>query len=170
MILRLCQVLAIASVVTFLISGCDSGDPVDRPDPSDVAGRYSFTEFIFRPTSPAVQPINVLDTLNAGRTHLDLSSAGNFILRYEFVGGGEYFLNGTFTVTERAVRIEGLREHREFYNRVLLAEQFLLRRDETAPGILTAEVPLTVNPASFSDRYVGITQLEGELHLRLEEQ
>lgn len=169
MILRLSPLLA-ALFVTFSVAGCDSGDPDDQPEPRDVAGSYSFTEFVFQPTSSAVQPISVLDTLDANSTHLDLSSAGNFIFAYEFVGGDEYFLSGTFTVTERTVRIAGAREHREFYNRILLAEEFTLRRDEAAPGVLTAEIPLTVNPAIFSDRYAGITALEGTLHLQLEEQ
>ncbi len=167
--IRLCLSL-LAVLVTVSLAACDSGDPIDQPEPRDVAGRYSFTEFEFRPTSSAVQPINVLDTLETSRTHLDLSSGGNFIFRYGFVAGDEYFLGGSFTVTERSVRIDGAREQRESYNRILLSEDFTLRRDETRSGLLTAEVPLTVNPANFSRRYVGITALEGTLHLRLEQQ
>lgn len=162
--------LVAALSLALSVAACDSGDPEDQPQPRDVAGRYSFTEFVFDPISSAVQPINVLDTLEANTTHLDLSSGGNFIFAYEFVEGDEYFLSGSFTVTEQTVRILGSSDHRESYNRILLAEQFTLRRDEAAPGVLTAEVPLTVNPANFSNRYVGITALEGTLRLRLEEQ
>lgn len=160
----------VAVLGCFLFTACDSGDPDDEPRPRDVAGEYRFTEFTFTPTSTSVQPIAVLDTLVEANTRLNLLSGGSFIFAYEFVGGEEYFLGGNFSVTERTVRIRGNENDREFYNQLLLAEDFNLRRDEAGSDVLSADVPLTVNPAEFSSRYEGILQLEGTLHLRLERQ
>lgn len=160
----------IAVLGCFLFAACDSGDPDDEPEPQDVAGEYRFTEFSFTPTSTSVQPISVLDTLVAENTHLNLLSGGSYIFAFEFVGGEQYFLGGTFSVTERTVRIRGAESDRELYNQLLLAEDFNLRRDDTQPDVLSADVPLTVNPAEFSPRYEGILQLEGTLHLRVERQ
>lgn len=153
-----------------VLGACDSGDPIDEPEPRDVAGRYSFTQFVFQPNSALVQPINVLDTLVVGRTHLDLSSGGNFIFAYEFVQGDQFFLGGDFGVTANAVRIDGIREQRSSYNKLLLDEDFTLRRSSDTPGVLTAEIPKTIDPVTFSDRYEGIGSLAGTLRLRLVKQ
>lgn len=162
--------LSVALLCVLVLGACDSGDPIDEPEPRDVAGRYSFTEFIFQPSSSLVQPINVLDTLVVGRTHLDLSSGGNFIFAYEFMNGDQFFLSGNFAVTANSVRIDGDREHRSSYNKLLLNEDFTLRRSSDTPGVLIAEVPQTIDPATFSDRYEGIGSLSGTLRLRLVKQ
>ncbi len=160
-------ILSIALLSMVVLGACDSGDPIDEPEPRDVAGRYNFTQFVFQPSSAAVEAINVLDTLVVGRTHLDLSSGGNFIFAYEFVAGDQFFLSGDFRVTANAVRIDGARDHRASYNRLLLDEDFTLRRNDDAPGVLTAEIPKTIDPAAFSDRYEGINSLSGTLSIRL---
>lgn len=157
----------LAVITVFVLTGCDSGDPADEARPSDVAGEYRFTQFEFTPTAQVVEPINVLDTLVTSDTHLNLSSGGNFIFAYKFVEGDLYFLTGNFSVTERTVRIDGLSENRSLYSQLLLREDFTLRRDETNPDVLTAEIDLTVNPAAFSDRYQGVGSLDGRLNLRL---
>lgn len=158
----------LAVIVLFVLTGCDSGDPADDASPSDVAGEYIFTEFVFTPVAQeVVQPINVLDTLVTSTTHLNLFSAGSFIFFYEFVEGDQDFLTGDFSVTDRTVRIDGSSDHRSKYNDLLLMEDFTLRRDETNPNVLTAEIELTVNPSAFSDRYEGIGSLDGTLNLRL---
>jgi hypothetical protein len=158
----------LAVIILFVLTGCDSGDPADEARHSDVAGEYRFTEFVFTPTAQVVQPINVLDTLVTSDTHLNLSSGGNFIFAYKFVEGDLYFLTGSFSVTERTVRIDGLTENRSLYSQILLREDFTLRRDETNPNVLTADIELTdVNPSAFSDRYKGIGSLDGTLSLRL---
>ncbi len=152
------------------LAACDSGDPIDEPHPRDVAGRYVFTEFVFQPSSSLVQPINVLDTLVVNGTHLSLSSDGSFIFAYEFVNGDLFFLGGDFSVTANSVRIDGIRDQRPTYNQVLLNEDFTLRRSSETPGVLTAEIPQTIDPVTFSDRYEGIGSLSGTLRLRLVKQ
>ncbi len=161
-----CSALALA-VLLLLASGCDSGDPVDEPHPRDVAGVYTFTEFIFQPSGQAVQPIVVLDTLEQSQTNLRLSSGGEFSLTYQFVNGDLYFPSGEFTVSAQSVRLtvsEGARDH---FQRLLLPDRFALRRSVDDPNLLTAEIPQTINPSEFSDRYEGVEEMTGTMRLRL---
>lgn len=152
-----------------IMSGCDSGDPIDRPDPRDVAGRYSFTELRFQPVGGAVQPINVLDTLDQSGTDLRLSSDGTFILSFEFVNGSPFFLNGQFSVSELTVKIDGSDSQNSTYARLLLSSDFTLRRNLDQPGLLTAEISRVIDPSAFSNRYRGVPSLDGKLFIRLEE-
>ena len=150
------------------LSACDSGDPIDEPEPADVAGRYNFTQFTFQPNSQAVLPINVLDTLVLDQSHLDLSSGGNFILAYEFIQGDQFFLGGDFRVTATSVRISGSEDDRSDFNRLLLTEEFTLRRDADNTGVLTAEIPRTISdPGDYFDLYEGIESISGTLRMRL---
>lgn len=162
--------LSVALLGLLAVGACDSGDPIDEPEPRDVAGRYTFSQFVFEPNSAAVQPINVLDTLVVSRTHVDLSSDGIFFFTYEIEGGDLFFLGGNFSVTASAVRIDGVRDQRASYNRILLDEDFTLRRNADTPGVLTAEVPKTIDPSAYSDRYEGIGSITGILRLRLVKQ
>lgn len=161
--------LLFAALFSIVVLGaCDSGDPIDEPEPRDVAGRYIFTEFSFQPNSSAVEPINVLDTLEVTNSTVDLSSDGIFYFAFKFIEGDQYFVSGQFGVTAAAVRIDGDRERRVTFNKLLLDEDFTLQR--ASEGVLTAEIPKTIDPAIFSDRYQGINSLTGTLRLRLARQ
>lgn len=151
-----------------LLAACDSGDPIDTPDPAEVAGLYAFDELSFRPDGAGIQPVNLLDTLRAQTTLLRLSSSGVFFLDYEFVGGTPYFVRGTFEVSPRIVRLKGEREDRDEYRRLLLDDEILLYRTDDDPDVLTATVQKTVNLAAFSpERYAGVTSAPGTLRIRL---
>jgi hypothetical protein len=161
--------LALPFLVALLIlGGCDSTDPDDNGDTREVAGLYRFTEFIFVPEAPAVESINVLDTLSAGQTDLRLSSDGTFIFSYQFVNGTPFFLNGGFAATSNTVQIAGIANQNDTYARILLTPSFTLRRDENNPDLLTADIRKTINPSQFSNRYRGINSINGTLRLRLE--
>ena len=153
-----------------ILSGCDSGDPVDRPDPRDVAGRYNFTEFRFDPEGPGFADINVLDTLDAGGTDLRLSSDGTFILSIEFVNGSPFFLSGDFSVSNTTIEFEGRENQSSTYTQILLTQSFVLRRDLDDDDVLTASITKNIDPSAFSNRYRGVNSMNGTLHLRLEQQ
>ena len=54
---------AAAVLLLFFVAwGCDSGDPVERISPEDVAGKYDFTAFTFEPDAQAIAPLDLLDT------------------------------------------------------------------------------------------------------------
>lgn len=160
--------LVAAALAVVLFGGCDSGDPVDQPEPEDVAGVYHFTEYTFQPSGTAFQPIVVLDTLDNEETNLWLSSDGDFILFYRFVSGQLYFPSGNFEVRARAVSLSGSDEDADRFTRLLLDRNFTLRRDPDQPDVLTAEIPKTIDPSAFSDRYAGVESMSGTLRLRLE--
>lgn len=158
--------LFLSGLIAF--TGCDSGDPIDAPKPADVAGTYGFTELTFQPTAAGVAPANVLDSLDALNTDLRLSSGGNFILSYQFKGAQEFFLSGDFDVSASTVKIKGDRNDRGEFNKLLLDNEFTLRRSETASGVLTAEIQKSVNLAAYAPtKYAGLTSVPGTLRLRL---
>ena len=162
---------ALAALLVFLALGqaaCDSGDPIDAPGPEDVAAIYDFTALSFTPQAQAVQPVNLLDSLDLTDTNLRLGSSGNFILTYQFLGGGPFFLTGDFSVTEQTVRIEGRGEDRDDYRLLFLEEDFTLRRT-AGLGTLSADIVKNVNLQEYDpDKYAGLTSVPGTLRLRLE--
>lgn len=164
---RSCLLLAL---LCFALSACDSGDPIDEPHPRDVAGQYEFSEFTFEPTGTAFQPINVLDTLVQAETNLRLSSGGQFILSYQFENGDVFFPAGRFSVTARTVTLNFDDSYRGQVEELLLSDEMTLRRSEDAEDVLTAEIPKTINPSEFSERYEGVTSMSGALRLRLVQQ
>ncbi len=152
------------------VSGCDSGDPIDEPHAREVAGQYDFTEFTFEPSGAGFQPIVVLDTLVLHETNLRLSSGGNFILSYQFVDGDVFFPSGEFSVTAQSVRLNGNDADLDDFEKLLLDDEFTLRRSDDEPGLLTAEISKTIDPSAFSDRYEGVSSMSGTLRLGLEKQ
>ncbi len=154
----------------FLTAGCDTGDSDDGTDPDEVAGIYLFTEYHFVPDGAGFSTINVLDTLDAGFTELLLTSDGDFQLRYRFVDGGIFHADGSFTVRPSRVTLTGDPEDAADFERLLLDRTFTLRRDEAQPDILQADIRKRINPSAFSDRYAGVEQMDGVLHLKIERQ
>lgn len=159
--------LLCASAALLLVGGCDSGDPDDGADPRDVAGIYRFTEYSFSSSATAVEPIDVLDTLNTAGTELRLASDGDFQMLVQFVGGDLFLAHGTFSVTTRSVSLNGSDDDEDDFERLLLDQSFTLRRDPDQPDVLSAEIPKTINPSAYSDRYAGIESMTGTLRLRL---
>lgn len=149
-----------------LLAGCDSGDPIDREGPSDVAGVYHFAELRFRPDASGLTTANVLAALDSANTQLRLSDNGNFTLLYEFKNGSPYTAIGKFEVTERTVRLNG--SGTENYVRLLLDPTTTLQRSETERRVLSATIRKTVNLDAYDpDEYAGLTSVHGTLYIRL---
>jgi hypothetical protein len=167
MVYRFTSILALALLV--ILSGCDSGDPINEPRPADVAGTYSFAELRFVPDASATQPADVRARMNTAVSNLGLSSGGNFVLRYEFVGDSEYIISGDFDVRATTVRVRGRAADRSHYQRLLLDNEFTLNRDAANPTQLSAQIQQRVNLEAFDQAaYRGLTDVPGRLHIRLE--
>lgn len=156
----------------FLLAACDSGDPIDEPEPADVAGTYRFTELAFQPEAAGVAPANVRDTLDTSATSLQLTPEGDFLLQYQFKGTGPnrgpYFVIGSFGVSDRAVRLEASRESAANLQRLLLSNELSLRRSEEAPGVLFASIERTANLEAYDPaKYAGLRSVPGTLQVRL---
>ena len=152
----------------FILQACDSGDPIETPNPAEVAGLYLFEELHFVPDGQGIEPADLLDTLRTETTIVRLSSSGVFYIDYEFKGGTPYFLRGTFEITARTVQLQGEREHRDEYRKILLEENFILRRDELDQDVLSAEIIKTVDLQAYSpERYAGVSAAPGTLYVRL---
>jgi hypothetical protein len=163
---RLIAFVAIISLAA--IVGCDSGDPINEPRPSDVAGTYTFAELRFVPDAAATQPADVRARMNTGISSLGLSSGGNFVLRYEFTGQSEFIVSGDFDVRATTVRVRGRAADRQHYQRLLLDNEFTLNRDPANPNVLTSQIQQRVNLEAFDNvAYRGLTDVPGRLHVRL---
>lgn len=160
-----------ASVVllnlVFVLSGCQKENPV-QVLPEDVAGTYDFTHFIFIPDAAAIAPANVLDTLVAQNTNLKLTAGGQFVLSYQFIGGVESLIAGTFEVNERRVTLRAYSGAEAQLSALLLDSPLVLNRTDVE-GVLEVSLRKTVNLAAFSNRYRGVPPVEGTLRLRLEQ-
>jgi len=162
------RVIPILLLAFICLQACDSGDPIEMPDPAEVAGLYLFEDLHFIPDGQGIEPADLLDTLRTEATLIRFSSSGVFYVDYEFIGGTPYFLRGTFEVTARTVQLHGEREHRDEYRKLLLEENLILQRDELDPDILSAQLVKTVDLQAFSpDKYAGVTAAPGTLFLRL---
>lgn len=158
-----------AAAAVLALGGCDSGDPDDNPDPSDVDGTYEFTQYVFEPSGSGFQPIQVLDTLDTEETELRLFADGEFFLIYQFVAGDQYLVTGEFDVSTGAVTLSVGDEDQADVERILLSDEFTLRRDPDGSDVLSAEVTKTINPSAFSDRYEGVESMAGTLRIRLDQ-
>lgn len=159
--------LAIVAAV-LIFTGCDGGDPINEPRPADVAGSYTIEELRFVPDATATSPADVRERLNTEITSLLLSSGGNFLLRYQFIEGDEYFVSGDFDVRATNVRIRGRAVDRPRYQELLLDNEFVLNRDPANPNVLANQVQQRVNLQEFDrERYQGLTDVPGRLHIRL---
>lgn len=157
----------LAVLVLLVMMGCDSGDPINQPRPADVAGTYVFQELRFVPNASATQPADVGSRLTTG-TSLGLSSGGNFVLMYTFVGEDDYIVSGDFEVRATTVRIRGSSQQRDQYQRLLLEPDFTLQRDPDNPRVLTARISRSVDLEAYDrDAYQGLDNVPGELHIRL---
>lgn len=146
-----------------LLAACDTGG--EDATPADVAGEYRFTEFRFVPDAPLLPPADLLDTLVAEQTRLQLFSSGRFTLLYQYRGAPPTFIGGDFDVSDERVRLIGHEDEARFYRALLLGTEVTLRRDG-ADGFV-ATLPRTVDLDAFSDRYDGLRSVEGTVRLQL---
>ena len=169
MIRSFCRTLPVVLLLAGLLSvaACDSGDPIDEPDPAEVAGTYQFTEFSFDPEAPILPTFNLLaDTLVASATRLELFDGGAYVLTYQLEGGTRQPLSGNFRLTDDEVRLRGDEDDEDAYENMLLPRSFNLER--SGENVLTADLNRTVDLADYSDRYSGIgDDIDGTLHMRL---
>ena len=162
--LRLLFVVALAGG----LSACDS-EGADGPDPSDVAGVYAISTFSFDPDIQILDPVSVLDTLDAGQSSLEILDGGQVLFRYRLRGTGSTsrLLTGEASVRNEQVRITFEDGSETLRRRLLLPNQVTFDRDGTT---LSAETETTVNLEAFSPRYgTGGTfrNVEGTLVLTL---
>src|SRR5690625_2118408 len=68
--------------VALLLAACNSGDPIEGPDPSEVSGQYTIDALEFQ--LGGVTVADVRERLVVGDSFLELWSNGDFILRYRF--------------------------------------------------------------------------------------
>ncbi len=144
--------------------GCDSGD--DGPTAGDVAGEYRFTELRFVPLSSAVSAVNVLDTLVVSETRLQLFSSGRFTLLYQFQGGNAEFIGGNFSVSDDRITLKGESDQERFYRALLLGLETRLDRNQIDTS-LSGDIRKKANLEEFSDRYVGLPSVDGNLKIAL---
>lgn len=157
----------LAGILLFL-SACDSGDPINQPRPEDVAGTYRFDELRFVPRASATAPANVMARLDSSNTYIGLSSGGNFVLHYRFTGENDFLVSGDFEVRATTVRLRGLSQHRDQYQRLLLEPDLTLNRDPDNGRVLTARISREVDLEAYDpEAYSGLRNVPGEMHIRL---
>jgi len=151
--------------VALLLAACNSGDPIEGPDPSEVSGQYTIDALEFQ--LGGVTVADVRERLVVGDSFLELWSNGDFILRYRFAD--EPGLNGAAGSFD--LRTTNLTLHFESGDpeRLLLPTQFRLERDLENQDLLSTRMTTHVNlhaydPSRFSS---GQTNVEGVLHARL---
>jgi hypothetical protein len=145
--------------------GCDLSDPV-RVLPEDVAGNYTFNEFIFVPDASALDAANLLDTLVIDNTRLRLLDGGQFTLNYQFQGGSESLISGDFTVNESEIRLQAASGSEARLTSLLLHSPITFTRDIDNNRLESMRTK-TVDLSSYSSRYAGVPPVQGQLYLEL---
>jgi hypothetical protein len=163
LLLAIRMLLALAAL--WFLGGCQKENPV-AVLPSDVAGTYDFTTFIFIPDAAAIAPANVLDTLVSENTNLRLTASGQFVLSYQFRQGPESLIAGTFDVTQRRITLKPYAGSEAQLTSLLLDSPLVLNRTDVE-GVLEASIRKTADLAAFSNRYRGVPPVQGTLRLRL---
>ncbi len=145
--------------------GCDSSDPVDPPSPEDVEGIYDFTEFSFDPNAGGIADANVLDTLVAANTFVELFGSGEADLRYKFENAPSDRISGTFTVTAAELRLTFANAEDRLAS-LLLSNTIPFERD--GDGVLLFEGERTVDLEAFDPvEYEDLNAVGGTLTIRL---
>lgn len=149
-----------------LLTGCDSTDPVSSANPGEVAGTYDIAEFRFVPDRSGIVPADVLDSLAAEESYLDLRATGNFQLIYRFEAD-DFSDNarGTFTVTRDGVRLTTRDVDVPRMRALLLDRNVALDRESET--VLMIDEQMTVDLAAYdADVYGGIEPQPGRLVVR----
>lgn len=149
------------------VAGCDTSDPVPTVEPSEVAGTYDVAQLRFDPNRSIIVPINVLDSLVADQTSIQLADNGEFQLTYRF--RGETFsdnVRGTFEASRDAVTLEARPADADRFASLLLPRRATFDREDG--GVLTLDQQRTVDLADYDPEYEGIDPQPGQLTVRLE--
>lgn len=150
------------------LTACDSGDPVDGPDPREVAGTYRFSQFTFDPNASGLSEVNVLDTLVTSTTRLRLFEDGSFALEYQFQSGPQSLVAGSFRVRSDRVDLTADEDDQAAMRSLLLDREVRLGRTVGNRRVLEADISKTVNLEAFSPgRYAGLTSVPGTLRIQL---
>lgn len=163
-----CSFFALLFGAAILLTGCDSGDPIDEPSPQDVAGSYDFTEFRFVPSNRNIPAYSFLDTLVAGETYLRLLSSGEFVLFYEYESGNTMAASGSFTVRATTVTLRAAENDVDEFAAIALDPEITLNRVETDTAlVLSASLSKTLNLSEFSgsEDYADLPPLPGSLEI-----
>lgn len=157
-----------------LLTGCDSGDPIDdgAGSSSPVAGTYNFEVFFVEPTASSIQPLDMLDTLVLADTRLQLFDGGDFVLSYRYRNGPASAILGRYTHSTREVRLRGdaTSSDRRNLRSVLMPDQLVLQRAQDGTGVLSTTFRRTIDLARLSDFYAEIPPVGATVRLQLREQ
>ncbi|SRR5690625_649127 len=151
--------------VALLLAACNSGDPIEGPDPSEVSGQYTIDALEFQ--LGGVTVADVAERLVSSDTAFELGSNKEFILRYRFVDEqGTSLAVGSFDLRTTSMTLQFDRGNPE---RLLLPTQIRLERDlenaDVLEARLTSRVDLHAYDPSRFDR--DQNDISGILHIRL---
>lgn len=160
------RVLPVFGAVALLtVAACDSGDAVDPPSPADVAGVYDIEALRFVPTSTALAPVSVLDTLVAAESFVRILDGGQATLEFRRLGGSARFVPGTVEVRSGQVRLTFQEGNADVLARLVLPNVLTFDRDGEDLDLST---PFTANLEAYdATRYGGFTAIPGTLTIRL---
>ena len=160
------RILSVLGTLALLaVSACDSGDAVDPPSPADVAGTYDIEALRFVPTSTALTPVSVLDTLVTSESFVRILDGGQATLEFRRTGGTARFVPGEVEVRSRQVRLTFASGNEAVLGRLVLPQTLTFDRDGDDLDLST---DLTANLESYDAvRYGGFTAVPGELTVRL---
>ena len=159
------SLLFVIALVAFV--GCDTSDPVPSVEPVEVEGIYDFIALRFDPDRSIIVPVNVLDSLIADQTSLQLADNGEFQLTYRFEG--ETFsdnVRGTFEASRDAVTLEARAADADRFASLLLPRQVTFDRE--SDSLLVLDEQRTVDLADYDPEYDGIEPQPGRLTVRLQ--
>lgn len=146
-------------------AACDSGPTISE---TELAGVYTFEQFTFDPDASVLPDADVLDTLVAGATTLELVENNRFFLSYRYNGSpSNLAILGSFSIDGSRVRLKIGSSYDSFRRKLLLPSEIPLKilEDET---VLEAAISMqNVDVSQFSPRYDGIGRVDGTLRLRL---
>lgn len=154
-------------LVALLMAACNSGDPIEGPDPSEVSGQYTIDALEFQ--LGGVTVANVAERLVGGDTAFELGSNSEFILRYRFIDDqGTSLAVGSFDLrtTSMTLQFDSDRGNPE---RLLLPRQIRLERDLENPDVLEARLTTRVDLHAYDPSRFDRDQndISGILHVRL---
>lgn len=164
LLLPLCPLLLLTGL---FLAGCDTTDPVPPTEPVEVAGTYDVTAFRFDPDRTGILGLNLLDSLNADVTVLELRADGQFLFIFQFDNDFPDDFRGTFTASRDEVRLMTRDEDLSRLPLLLLSQGVTFERQGDT-GLVLLDDNRTVDLESYDeDVYGGIAPQTGTLTVRL---
>lgn len=152
-----------------LAAGCDSGNSINEDECIGMSGRYALEAFEFDPEAGRFDPVNLLDTLDTGRTEVLLLNNCDFSFTYAFKNTTQdALITGRYTASSTMVRLDAKSEDAAELSRLYLDRRLLLQRGQG--GVLVGDYPKTVRLSDIEDGYEGIPPVDGFIRLRLAKQ